>query len=130
MNTCKDAGLHTSGYHNFYAYFYFICAQTYLFLIGPAQVTFVPENVRGLLGKDVTITCKASGFPRAQITWYDKTGQPAPRCCRQDVVNKDGESILTIKGLETSDNGRYMCKASSDGGDPDYASVHLTVYGL
>lgn len=124
----------TSGYHNFGRVFslhlYFFQTQTHLFFIGPAKVTFVPENVRGLLGKDVAITCKASGFPRAQITWYDKTGQPAPRCCRQDVVNKDGESTLTIKGLETSDQGQYKCKASSYSGDPDYAIVHLTVYGL
>ena len=101
-----------------------------LFLLGPAQVTDVPEKVLGLLGKDVTITCKASGFPRAHITWFDKTGQPAPRCCRQGVVNRDGQSSLTIKGLETGDKGRYTCKASSDNGAPDYASVDLTVYGM
>jgi hypothetical protein len=93
-------------------------------------VTYIPENVRGLLGKDVTITCKANGFPRAKITWCDKNGCQVPYGYRQEVATKDGESDLTIKGLVAGDKGRYTCKASSEIGSPDEASVDLTVYGM
>lgn len=96
---------------------------------GPAKVTYVPKSVRGLLGKDVTITCKANGFPRAKITWYDNNGYLAPYDYRQKVATNDGESTLTIKGLVTSDKGRYRCTASSEIGPTDDASVDLTVYG-
>ena len=92
-------------------------------------MTYIPENVRGLLGKDVTITCKANGFPRAQITWCDKNGCNIPNGYRQKVTTGDGESNLTIKGLLAIDSGQYTCKASSDIGPTDEASVGLTVYG-
>ena len=97
---------------------------------GPAKVTYIPENVRGLLGKDVTITCRANGFPRAKITWCDKNGCNVPYGYRQKVTTKDGESNLTIKELLSSDEGRYTCKASSDIGPSDHANVHLSIYGM
>jgi hypothetical protein len=100
------------------------------YFLGPAKVTYVPKSVRGLLGKDVTITCKANGFPRAKITWYDNNGYLAPYDYRQKVATNDGESTLTIKGLVTSDKGRYRCTASSEIGPTDDASVDLTVYGM
>ncbi|XP_028412686.1 Down syndrome cell adhesion molecule-like protein 1 homolog isoform X2 [Dendronephthya gigantea] len=98
---------------------------------GPAKVIYVPKNVIGLSGKDVSITCRANGFPRAEIVWFDNNGGVAPQGFRQEVVSiKDGESTLTIKGLQQGhDNGQYTCKASSKLGSPDYASVNLSVYG-
>ena len=92
---------------------------------------YVPKNVIGLSGKDVSITCRANGFPRAEILWFDNNGNVAPQGFRQKVESiNDGESILTIKELRKGrDNGLYTCKASSERGS-DYATVNLTVYGM
>lgn len=91
---------------------------------------YIPDKVRGLLGKDVRITCKANGYPRAKITWFNQYRYQAPYGYRQEVDNEiDGESSLIIKKLVTSDSGRYTCEASGDLGPSDVASVELSVYG-
>ena len=93
-------------------------------------MTYLLEKVQGLLGQDVSITCKANGFPHAKITWEDDEGVNLPFVYRQKVTVKDGESILTIKELTNTDKGLYRCKASSDIGPSDFASVKLIVNGM
>lgn len=94
---------------------------------GPAIITSLPKKISGRLGKHVKITCKAQGFPQAQITWYDNNGLRAPSGYRHKVLNSKGESTLIIKKMTEADAGRYKCDARGQLGFTDEAFVKLSV---
>lgn len=70
--------------------------------------------------------CKVIANPPAQITWMKKD-VPVPydrRVFRKDYA--DGNSILFIKNVQTSDFGTYTCLAINEEGQD---KVHIELSG-
>ena len=89
----------------------------------PINILFQSGNQNkyiAVVGQNVTITCKAEGFPAPNyIILYNGT----PFNTR-DVVN----GVTTIKSVQRSDDGQYQCTANNFLGNTN-ASFNLTVHG-
>lgn len=70
--------------------------------------------------------CKVTANPPTHIVWMKKD-VPIPydrRIFRKDYAN--GNSILFIKNVQTSDFGTYVCAAMNDEGEQ---KVHIELSG-
>ncbi|XP_029171967.1 leucine-rich repeat-containing protein 24 [Nylanderia fulva] len=86
--------------------------------IGPATKV---EMGRG----DVTLSCKATGIPRPQLSWAHRTrvldhSSRRPNSDRGYVLSTSHDWLnLTIFDATPSDKGDYICHAKSPGGDAE-----------
>lgn len=93
--------------------------------MAPTITEILPQQLAVVEGNRVTFTCKASGYPRPQITWKiflesgdDNTArleQPSPQSIR-------------ISSTSPRDTGKYVCIAENDSGN-DTQAVYLRVLG-
>ena len=95
----------------------FICSDK------PTNIVFQSGNQNkyiAVVGENVTITCKAKGFPAPNyIILHNGTPLNTAR-----VVN----GVTTIKSVQRSDDGQYQCIANNFLGNT-YASFNLIVHG-
>lgn len=69
-------------------------------------------------GANVTFTAQVTGVPEPTITWSKADGKPLPTNTKKYAVTptKNGQSQLTITGVEEADFGAYLCAARNTGG--------------
>lgn len=78
-----------------------------------------------LSGTEVTLTCKYSAFPEADVKWtvLDEEGDPLP-----DAGYKIVDSSLVLMALQPSDSAQYVCSVTNIAGTAS-ASTRLKVVG-
>ena len=74
--------------------------------------------------EEAKLTCKAKGYPQADITWFFRDGTKIQGCYVErcdyeiwtDKRENKSESILTIKKVKYEDGGVYRCRAANEHG--------------
>ncbi|KAM9220011.1 neural cell adhesion molecule 1 isoform 19-T19 [Dugong dugon] len=104
-----------------------------LFLLATAakpKITYVENQTAMELEEQVTLTCEASGDPIPSITWRTST-----RNISSEEKTLDGHMVvrsharvssLTLKSIQYTDAGEYICTASNTIGQ-DSQSMYLEV---
>ncbi|CAK1542611.1 unnamed protein product [Leptosia nina] len=59
-------------------------------------------------GRETTLDCETEGLPVPDIKWH-YTGFDG--CCQKDLLPDTGKQSLTLKSVEVSDAGYYICSA-------------------
>lgn len=80
-------------------------------------------------GEDITVPCQVQGLNAPKVSWtYNaKPLAESDRISVKSGSSKDGAvADLTIKKVQKSDKGYYVCKAVNDNGDV-YAESLLVV---
>ena len=88
----------------------------------PRFITKPPSSVTVIEKQNVTLPCRAAGFPQPVITWY-KNGQ-----LKEDEKRTFKKSNLEIKGIKFDDRGIYTCTAENLLGRVELM-VNVTVKG-
>lgn len=85
----------------------------------------VGGTVEVLSGTEVTLTCKYSAFPKADVKWsaVDQEGDSLP-----DAVYEVVNGSLVLMALQPSDSARYVCSVQNVAGTAS-ASTILKVVG-
>ena len=83
--------------------------------------TMEPQDVGGLNGSTITLTCEAEAFPAPFIQWV-KVGEEIREGL--DIVSSGGE--LVFDPLVFGDEGSYFCNVSSQGQSLESQSVTLS----
>lgn len=84
----------------------------------PITVT-VGSTLKVLEKTTVSIRCSASGIPEPSVFWNSSSKmQPANKF----DVNQGGQ-MLTIREVDTTDSGKYMCSAVNRVGEVAQAAV-------
>lgn len=73
----------------------------------------------------VNIRCVASGIPEPSVYWNSSSSDMQP--ANKYDVNQGGW-LLTIREVDTTDSGKYMCSAVNKAGEVSQAAV-LEVVG-
>ena len=77
-------------------------------------------------GSRAILDCVATGNPTPTVTWrHDSVPLPNPAIPR---IQQSANNSLLISGVERSDEGEYLCQASSEAGEATI-TVELRVYG-
>ncbi|KAM8955573.1 neural cell adhesion molecule 1 isoform 9-T9 [Lycaon pictus] len=104
-----------------------------LFFLGTAakpKITYVENQTAMELEEQVTLTCEASGDPIPTITWRTSTRNISSEEKTLDghiVVRSHARvSSLTLKSIQYTDAGEYICTASNTIGQ-DSQSMYLEV---
>lgn len=63
-------------------------------------------------GKDVTLDLKVSGKPEPEVEWF-KDDKPLKKNKRINIIVKDDERTLHIRGGKPEDSGVYKCVAKN-----------------
>lgn len=70
-------------------------------------------------GGIVTLTCRATGYPRPVITWrfnmdYIPINFPKANICSEhDLISGEAASILKVTDIDETLVGRWTCEASN-----------------
>ena len=72
-------------------------------------ITTNPEDVLAAVGRDVTLTCNASGADNLQFQWMRGNKSIPLQATGFDT------NTLTIDDITVDDSGKYRCMVSSDG---------------
>ncbi|XP_015912285.1 cell adhesion molecule Dscam1 [Parasteatoda tepidariorum] len=96
----------------------------------PPRWTTEPPHTEAVLGSDVILNCVADGFPKPQILWKRA----------EDTLQSDYNTLLTdahihtlvngslsIRNVEKTDEGFYMCQASNGIGSGISTVITLNV---
>ncbi|XP_028412690.1 uncharacterized protein LOC114535610 isoform X3 [Dendronephthya gigantea] len=84
----------------------------------PAKVTDLPDKLRAIEGRNVSITCKAKGKPAAKIIWL-KDGTPRKYTPPHYITGRLADntyqtvSTLILPFASRDDNGNYVCQAQN-----------------
>ncbi|XP_059786455.1 neural cell adhesion molecule 1 isoform X10 [Balaenoptera ricei] len=105
-------------------------ASIHLKVFAKPKITYVENQTAMELEEQVTLTCEASGDPIPSITWRTST-----RNISNEEKTLDGHMVvrsharvssLTLKSIQYTDAGEYICTASNTIGQ-DSQSVYLEV---
>ncbi|XP_054947520.1 neural cell adhesion molecule 1 isoform X9 [Physeter macrocephalus] len=105
-------------------------ASIHLKVFAKPKITYVENQTAMELEEQVTLTCEASGDPIPSITWRTST-----RNISSEEKTLDGHMVvrsharvssLTLKSIQYTDAGEYICTASNTIGQ-DSQSVYLEV---
>ncbi|GFR13705.1 down syndrome cell adhesion molecule-like protein Dscam2, partial [Trichonephila clavata] len=96
----------------------------------PPRWTTEPPHTEAVLGSDVILNCVADGFPKPQIQWKRA----------EDTLQSDYNTLLTdahihtllngslsIRNVEKTDEGFYMCQATNGIGSGISTVISLNV---
>ncbi|KAK7065507.1 Immunoglobulin like [Halocaridina rubra] len=73
------------------------------------------RNVMALQYKSATLTCKITGKPKPNISWYK--GMRELCNSAKYAINRDGDTYsLTVNDVYGEDEDEYMCRAQNSGG--------------
>ncbi|XP_006890848.1 PREDICTED: neural cell adhesion molecule 1 isoform X3 [Elephantulus edwardii] len=105
-------------------------ASIHLKVFAKPKITYVENQTAMELEEQVTLTCEASGDPIPSITWRTST-----RNISNEEKTLDGHMVvrsharvssLTLKSIQYTDAGEYICTASNTIGQ-DSQSMYLEV---
>ena len=83
-------------------------------------------NVVAVEGLGAVLDCLATGDPQPQVTWFFNSS-PLPNIGTPRIQQGSNDSLL-ISGVQTSDRGAYICRATNTAGT-ESTSIQLIVYG-
>ncbi|XP_055366310.1 neural cell adhesion molecule L1-like protein isoform X5 [Betta splendens] len=83
-----------------------------LLLPSAGRTEMVQTEMVFLKGEDLRLECIPEGFPTPSVKWM-KMGEKLPPRTKFSKFDK----LLTIKAVEESDQGQYMCTASNSAGE-------------
>ncbi|KAL3872664.1 hypothetical protein ACJMK2_035877 [Sinanodonta woodiana] len=94
----------------------------------PPKVTVRPKKISQSLGKETVLSCIVESYPHATIIWSfgDKELQNSWKYKTITHTETNGqalEALLTILGIEMSDEGTYQCLATNSYGSDEGTSV-------
>lgn len=93
-------------------------------LVSPTVISVPPNGATTVKeGEDVTLQCEVTGNPIPTVIWSKKNGglpQGAHHSCHKN-------SCLNIPAATKEDAGVFQCSADNGVGDPDQATLYLTV---
>ncbi|XP_077463990.1 hemicentin-1 [Stigmatopora argus] len=93
------------------------------------KFTLEPFDVAGDIGSNVTLACRAQGYPEPQVTWKRQDGLPLFNThLRHSTITQDKEG-LHISNLWVDDEIEYICQASNHFGKIQ-TQASITVTGL
>ncbi|EZA55253.1 Leucine-rich repeat-containing protein [Ooceraea biroi] len=104
------------------------------FACRPKIVTIGPASKVEMGKGDITLSCKATGIPRPQLSWAHRTRilsnqSKRPNSDRGYMLASSHDWLnLTILDATSSDKGDYVCHAKSPGGDAE-RNVTLAIVG-
>ncbi|CAK7318730.1 neural cell adhesion molecule 1 isoform 3 precursor [Canis lupus familiaris] len=105
-------------------------ASIHLKVFAKPKITYVENQTAMELEEQVTLTCEASGDPIPTITWRTSTRNISSEEKTLDghiVVRSHARvSSLTLKSIQYTDAGEYICTASNTIGQ-DSQSMYLEV---
>ncbi|KAM7337635.1 hypothetical protein ACRRTK_003754 [Alexandromys fortis] len=105
-------------------------ASIHLKVFAKPKITYVENQTAMELEEQVTLTCEASGDPIPSITWRTSTRNISSEEKTLDghiVVRSHARvSSLTLKSIQYTDAGEYICTASNTIGQ-DSQSMYLEV---
>nr|XP_008530506.1 PREDICTED: neural cell adhesion molecule 1 isoform X9 [Equus przewalskii] len=105
-------------------------ASIHLKVFAKPKITYVENQTAMELEEQVTLTCEASGDPIPSITWRTSTRNISSAEKTLDghmVVRSHARvSSLTLKSIQYTDAGEYICTASNTIGQ-DSQSMYLEV---
>ena len=84
--------------------------------VKPTVLSGLPKKLDAIEGRNISVTCKASGKPPAEIVWL-KDGTPLGNQPPSAVTSRradntyQSESELTLAPVRRTDNGIYGCQA-------------------
>lgn len=99
----------------------------FILFLDPPTVLHAPKPVEGIEGEDASLHCEFDGTGPFEINWF-KDGAKLTENKRFIMANKENSVTLYILGLEKSDGGEYVCKASNQVGNVQ-CSVSITLRG-
>lgn len=79
-------------------------------------------------GEAATLTCKATGYPVPEVTWYHANKPIQSDDVYRVVPGEAGESTLEIPESFPEDGGVYTVKATNEAGSVEATAI-LTVTG-
>lgn len=79
-----------------------------------------PTDVSVSIGDNLSIPCKAVGYPQPVVTWSSIDSKA--------VTVLDGD--LVFENVDMSVRGRYRCEASNGAGDPVSKEIEIRVNGI
>uniref|UniRef100_A0A3Q3FEQ1 Ig-like domain-containing protein n=1 Tax=Labrus bergylta TaxID=56723 RepID=A0A3Q3FEQ1_9LABR len=80
------------------------------------QVKVMSPSAEIVEGSSVTLTCSSDANPAPEYTWYNMNGHELSK-----------ESELVFSSVQSSDSGRYYCKAKNDLGERTSGYVKVEV---
>ena len=95
---------------------YIYNAYCFLLPVKPTVLSGLPKKLDAIEGRNISVTCKASGKPPARIVWL-KDGTPLRKTPPSGVTGRradntyESESTLTLAPVRRTDNGIYGCQA-------------------
>uniref|UniRef100_A0A8C9KFQ8 Neural cell adhesion molecule 1 n=1 Tax=Panthera tigris altaica TaxID=74533 RepID=A0A8C9KFQ8_PANTA len=103
-------------------------ASIHLKVFAKPKITYVENQTAMELEEQVTLTCEASGDPIPSITWRTSTRNISSE--EKQIVSAHAPharvSSLTLKSIQYTDAGEYICTASNTIGQ-DSQSMYLEV---
>ena len=97
--------------------------KSYFLLESPHFIAKAPSSVMVVEKQNVTLPCKAAGFPQPVIMWY-KNGHLI-----EDDRNQFKKLNLELRVIQFDDRGIYTCTAENLLGRVEL-SVNVTVKGM
>jgi len=93
---------------------------------GRLRVRVDPDRFMTAVGGDVTFRCvvNGNGGRDAVISWMRADGRALP----SHVTTRD--DVLVMRGVESTDEGRYICVVATASGRRSQADTQLTVSGM
>jgi len=93
-------------------------ASTYVEVIDPPPVVVRPDNVSSIPGDEAVFRCVARSTVQFNVTWLRHPDDPLPvDLIDRMIVFNNGSTV--IRNVQKADEGRYICRASNEGGDTD-----------
>ncbi|KAF8796637.1 Down syndrome cell adhesion molecule-like [Argiope bruennichi] len=99
-------------------------------IAAPPRWTTEPPHTEAVLGSDVILNCVADGFPKPQILWKraEDTLQSDYNTLLTDAhIHTLPNGSLSIRNVEKTDEGFYMCQATNGIGSGISTVISLNV---
>ena len=103
----------------------------YYHAVKPTVLPGLPKKLDAIEGQNISVTCKASGKPPAEIVWL-KDGSPLRNQPPSFITGRRADnayesvSELTLAPVRRTDNGRYECQAlNAYGSDKEDMRLNL-----